>query len=268
MHIASLPMYDLPELTAATDTWWQAIARAMGEEGFADIPNRLTRGEDYMDPWGSPELVFSQACGYPFTHDYRNSLCYLATPVYLADGCDGASYRSFVVVRASDPAQTLTDLRGRRCAVNGSHSHSGYNILRAMLAQIAEGRTFFSEVKTSGSHAGSLQLVIDDAADVAAIDGVTLALVARHRPEIRKAVRILAPSPLAPGLPYVTARGADKDTLQRLRRSLGTALQDPMAREARMELLIVGLQVLPANAYAAIDGFEADAIAAGYPEIR
>jgi ABC-type phosphate/phosphonate transport system substrate-binding protein len=268
MKIASLPMYDLPELAAATDAWWQAIARAMSREGIADKPNALTRGDDYMGPWDKPDLLFSQACGYPFTHDFRNSLRYLATPVYLADGCDGASYRSFVIVRSGDPAQSLEDLRGRRCAINGTHSHSGYNILRAMLAPLAAGGPFFSEVKISGGHVASLQLVIDNAADVAAIDGVTLALVARYRPEMRTAVRVLAPSPLAPGLPYVTSHKADKETVRKLRNSIGAALQDPMAREARMELLIVGIQVLPANAYAAIDDFETAAIAAGYPEIK
>jgi len=171
-------------------------------------------------------------------------------------------------VRSGDPAQSLEDLRGRRCAVNGTHSHSGYNILRAMLAPSAARGSFFSEVKTSGSHVGSLQLVIDNAADVAAIDGVTLTLVARHRPEMREAVRVLAPSPLAPGLPYVTTSGAGKETIKRLRNAIGAALQDPMAREARMQLLIVGVQVLPARAYAAIDAFESAAIADGYPEIR
>ena len=29
MSIASLPMYDLPELTAANDAFWRAIARAL-----------------------------------------------------------------------------------------------------------------------------------------------------------------------------------------------------------------------------------------------
>ena len=85
---------------------------------------------------------------------------------------------------------------------------------------------------------------------------------------MRKAVRVLAPSPLAPGLPYVTSHKADKETFRKLRNSIGAALQDPMAREARMELLIVGIQVLPGNAYAAIDAFENAAISAGYPEIE
>src|SRR5262245_15549675 len=152
IRLASLPMYDLPEAAAATDGWWQAIARAMRREGIADVPDRLTRDKDYMALWGRPGLLFSQACGYPFTHEFRNSLAYVATPTYAAEGCGGANYCSFAIVRADDPAQTLADLHGRRVAINGTHSHSGYNLLRAMLARLARGAPFFSEVKTSGSH--------------------------------------------------------------------------------------------------------------------
>lgn len=268
MSVVNLPMYDLPEAAAATDAWWQAIARAMRREGIVDVPDRLLRGEDYMAPWARPDLLFSQACGYPFTHGFRESLDYLATPCYAAEGCEGANYCSFVIVRSGDPVQTLADLRGRRCAINGTHSHSGYNILRAMLAPLARGAPFFSEVKTSGSHIASMNTVIEKAADVAAIDSVTLALVARHRPQMRAALRVVAQSPSAPGLPYVTARGKGKDDLRRLRQGLLSALQDPAAADAREQLLVKDIEVLKDSAYAAIDKFETDAIAAGYPEVR
>jgi len=268
MSIASLPMYDLPEAAAATDAWWQAIARAMRREGIADVPERLLRGEDYMAPWARPDLRFSQSCGYPFTHKYRDLLAYVATPHYSAEGCDGAGYRSFIVVRSDDPVQALADLRGRRCAVNGTHSHSGYNILRAMLAPLARGAPFFSEVKVTGGHKPSMKLVIEGAADVAAVDGVTLALVARYRPQMRAALRTIAQSPLAPGLPYVTTSGTAPDVVSRLRQSLVSALQDPAAKEAREQLLIKDIEVLKDSAYAVIDKFETDAIAAGYPEVR
>src|SRR6185312_8107473 len=33
MAVASLPMYDLPELRAATDAWWKGLARAFRREG-------------------------------------------------------------------------------------------------------------------------------------------------------------------------------------------------------------------------------------------
>jgi ABC-type phosphate/phosphonate transport system substrate-binding protein len=268
MSIVSLPMYDLPEVAAATDAWWQAIARAMRREGISDLPDKLIRGADYRGPWRRPDLLFSQACGYPFTHEFRGVLDYVATPCFAAQGCEGPNYCSFVIVRADDTAKTLADLRGRRCAVNATYSHSGYNILRAMLAPLARGAPFFGEVKTSGNHITSIDMVGSGAADVAAIDGVTLALVAQHRPALRSRVRVHAQSPSAPGLPYVTARGKSKDDIRRLRESLKSAHDDPAAADAREQLLISGVEVLLDSAYAAIDRFETDAIAAGYPEIR
>jgi len=268
MSVASLPMYDLPEVAAATDAWWQAIARAMRREGIADLPAQLIRGKDYRDPWRRPDLLFSQACGYPFTHEFRGALDYVATPCFAAEGCESSNYCSFVIVRADDTAKTLADLGGRRCAINATYSHSGYNILRAMLAPLARGAPFFGEVKTGGSHIASIDMVSSGAADVAAIDGVTLALVARHRPAVHRKIRVLAQSPSAPGLPYVTAHGKSGDDIRRLRESLKSALDDAAARDAREQLLITGIEILPNLAYAAIDKFETDAIAAGYPLIR
>src|SRR5207249_2755288 len=51
--IASLPMYDLPEVKAATDAWWRGLARHIGIAGVLD------RGRDRLAPWRSPDLVFS-----------------------------------------------------------------------------------------------------------------------------------------------------------------------------------------------------------------
>ena len=63
MSVASLPMYDLPEVTAATDAWWAGLARAMRREGLSDVPDRLTRGPDVAELWRASDLLFSQTCG-------------------------------------------------------------------------------------------------------------------------------------------------------------------------------------------------------------
>ena len=86
--IASLPMYDLPEIRAATDAWWRGLSEHMGIKG------ELDRGPDHYQAWRDPDLVFSQTCGYPLTHEFRGRLRLLATPHYAADGCTGPFYRS------------------------------------------------------------------------------------------------------------------------------------------------------------------------------
>ena len=38
---ASLPMYDLPELRSATDSWWSGVAGAIEGHGFDAAPGML-----------------------------------------------------------------------------------------------------------------------------------------------------------------------------------------------------------------------------------
>ena len=46
---ASLPMYDLPGLDAATDAWWAGLAAAFRAEGLREVPDNLTRGGDVLE---------------------------------------------------------------------------------------------------------------------------------------------------------------------------------------------------------------------------
>ena len=54
--------------------------------------------------------------------------------------------------------------------------------LRALIAPHAASGRFFAEVRVSGAHSASLAMVARGEADVAAIDCVVHALLARHRP--------------------------------------------------------------------------------------
>lgn len=264
VNIASLPMYDLPEVTAATDAWWSGIARALAREGVADVPVNLVRDCDTKTVWRSPDLLFSQTCGYPLMHDFVGQLRVVATPSYDAAGCKGPFYRSLIVVRADDPAQTLDDLRGRFAAANAPDSQSGYSALRSAVAVVAQSASFFSKVVMSGGHANSLALVASGAADVCAVDCVTHALLARHRPVALANLRVLGETVAAPGLPYVTRAGAGGDLLQRLRAALNAALADPALAATREDLLIAGIEVLPETAYDRIIEIEEEARARGY----
>jgi ABC-type phosphate/phosphonate transport system substrate-binding protein len=267
MPVASLPMYDLPELRAATDAWWEGLARAFRREGIADVPDSLDRRPAYHDVWLVPDLLFSQTCGYPLTHALAGRVELVATPCYAAEGCEGPSYCSFVVVKADSAASAIGDLRGARCAVNGVDSQSGYNALRSAVATVAGGERFFDSVAITGSHRASLALVASAQADVAAVDCVTLGLLARHRPQALTGTRVLCRTASAPGLPYVTRAGADADLLRRLRGGLERAFADARLAEVRGALLLAAAVVLPVAAYDRIGDMENAAIAAGYPRV-
>jgi ABC-type phosphate/phosphonate transport system substrate-binding protein len=267
MAIANFAMYDLPEVAAATDALWAGMARALTREGLDGVPGALTRGVDLDRLWRGPELLFSQTCGYPLTHAYKDALRLVATPVYDAAGCQGPDYVSLIVVREADPVRGLADLRGRTAAVNHATSQSGYSALRASVAELAHQGRFFGRVVESGSHGASLALVAAGEADVCATDCVTHALLARHRPEALRDLRVLARSPAAPGLPYVTRAAAGDELVARLRAALFAALEDPDLATARAALLLAGAEVLPISAYQPILEMEARAEALGYAEV-
>jgi ABC-type phosphate/phosphonate transport system substrate-binding protein len=267
MPIASLPMYDLPEAAPHTDTWWRGLAAAMREAGIRDVPDHLERGDNHTATWVSPDLLFSQTCGYPLTHAYRGRLSLVATPIYAVPGCQDTDYRSFVMVRRSDPATRIADLKGRVAAVNSADSQSGYSALRAAVAPESGGAAFFRRVLISGSHAKSLELVATGKADVCATDCVTHAMLTRYRPAAIASLRPLSKSPSAPSLPFVTHPDTPAEILERLRAGLFAALEDPDLAEARAALFLDGAEVLPLSAYDRILEMEREAEDQGYPAV-
>lgn len=241
--IASLPMYDWPEVREATDAWWAGIARHLG----AGTP--LLHGGDHALSWLAPGLLFSQTCGYPFTHEFRGKLKLVATPHYGVDGCRGANYRSMVFARESRP---LESFRGTVAAVNNPDSMSGMLALQLVFAPYAkEGRFFASAIETGG-HIASLIAVRDGKAQVCAIDSVCTAMAKAYRPDYLEGLVEIARSPEVPGLPYVTVGG----DVAKLRHALAAAFADPELREPRRRLFLTGHSVLNESDYSLITGLE------------
>ena len=265
--IASLPMYALPEVQAATDAWWQGLVRAFRAAGLDDVPDILDQDGDRLQHWASPDLLLSQSCGYPLRHAFADHLQPVATPCYRADGCDGPTYLSVIIVAEDNPAAGIADLRGKRAAINGWDSQSGMSALRAVVAPHHRDGRFFGEVIVSGGHGLSLAAVREGKADVAAIDCVTYALAERHAPNMVDGVRVLMRSPAVPALPYVTHIGHPVETVARMREGLAAAIADPDLADVRDTLLIGDFAVLTVDDYAPIDRMQDEAIARGYPQI-
>ena len=102
-----LPMYDPPELHATVDAWWSGLRARLRAEGVTDVPRpasiavcRSTR------PWGAPDLLFTQTCGYPTGRRICRPLCNIwPRRAMRRQGCTGSSYCSWIVV-AADSART------------------------------------------------------------------------------------------------------------------------------------------------------------------
>ncbi|HEY5363060.1 MAG TPA: PhnD/SsuA/transferrin family substrate-binding protein [Aestuariivirga sp.] len=239
---ASLPMYDWPEIRAATDAFWAGLARHAGLVG------ELTRNDAYDALWRDPALLFSQTCGYPFTHEFRGKLSYIATPHYAAQGCEGANYSSFIFARESLPASHFGNAKS---AVNSLDSMSG---MLALKLAFANQETPLSKPLITGSHVASLAAVQSGQADVCAIEAVVVALARRHRPHLLQGLHEIARSPLVPGLPFVTRSG---DVTQ-LREALQKAFADPSLANAREAMMMTGFSILPTGAYDVILQREAE----------
>lgn len=265
--IASLPMYDWPELRQFTDQWWQVLAQNFIAQGLAQTPEVLHRPNDPHAHWYHPQLLMSQTCGYPLRRQFCDVLKVIAVPRYKAEGCEGPYYCSVVVARKDDRYLSLGDFAGRRAAYNCQDSQSGYSSLRAIIAPLAQKTGFFSQTVETGAHLKSLAAVIAKRADICAIDCVSWGLAKRLFPELVASLCVICQTPLAPALPYVTVKSCSNEDLQSLRRGLLTSVEDPQHKDLREHLLIDGFDILPQNAYERIDEIENAAIAAGYPEL-
>lgn len=242
--LVSLPMYDWPEFRDATDAFWAGLARHLG------VAAKLNRDGAYDGLWRRPELWFSQTCGYPFTHEFRDLLQYVATPHYAADGCDGPLYRSILFAREK---VALSGLRGARPAINSMDSMSGMLALRLTFAELSRSGEFLAAPFMSGSHLASLAAVQQGKADVCAVDCVCVALARRYRADTLSGLVEIARSPQVPGLPLVTRSG----NVTVLRRGLQAAFADRSMAEVREKLMLADVSVLTPRAYDIIPQLEA-----------
>jgi ABC-type phosphate/phosphonate transport system substrate-binding protein len=248
--LATLPMYDFPEARPATEAFWQAIAQRLG----VSVP--LSQPEDWMEAWRRPDLLFSQTCGYPFTHEFAGKLKLVATPHYGAPGCDGPFYCSILLAREHRP---LPEFRGTMAAFNANDSMSGMLALKLTFAPFAEDGRFFARAIETGGHLASLAALQKGQADVAAIDCVTVAYTRRYRPQALEGLVEVGRSPRVPGLPFVTIAG----DIDKLHQALTDVFADESLAEIRKALLLDGFSLLTEDDFATIPRLEAEMEAGG-----
>ena len=264
---ASLPMYDFPEVRAATDAWWSGVAGHLRDAGIADAPECLLRRDDLIEQWSDPWLVLSQTCGYILTHQLIGKTRAVATPHYGVPGCAGPRYSSVILARAAHLGRTPGDFHHAVAVFSRRYSHAGYNALRGLIAPLAGGASFFSKVIASGSHVDSIAALTGGAADLATIDCIVHAFMRRFRPAALEGTRQLGFTTAVPAAPYIVPGGSSPDRVSRVRDALRAAVADPSLAGARRELYLEGFDFEDAPDYAAIMDVENAAVTLGYPDI-
>jgi ABC-type phosphate/phosphonate transport system substrate-binding protein len=199
---------------------------------------------------------------------YAGRIRLVATPRYQVPGCEGATYRSAILVREADLAETLEDLRGRRCVINDWTSNSGMNLLRASIAPLAGPAQFFETVEESGSHRQSVETVSHGQADVTAVDCVTWAHLRRLDPASAASLRVLQWTAATPSLPFITSATVSDAAVHRLRSALGALTADPGMNAVRERLFLEGFDLQPTEGFGEVLRLEQLASAGGYPELR
>ena len=258
----ALPMYNV---SARLRDGYESLLAALLDQAGLEGVGELVREVSLPAFWQRSDMLFSQACGYPFLYLLKDSATLVATPCFDVLGCSGSDYASVLVVRADGDIRTLPDARGRVAAVNDVHSHSGMNALRHAVAPLARGGRFFGDVTWSGSHAASLRLVRAGKADIAAIDCVTYAYLSEEDPAGVAGLKVVGWSAPAPGLPLVAGSAVPATWVRRLRAAL--LAPGPRLQEAMWPLRIAAFRHVDEAAYARIARLEQAARALGYPEL-
>jgi ABC-type phosphate/phosphonate transport system substrate-binding protein len=241
--IASLQMYDWPELVAAHSELWTLIRAELCQEYLA-VPMELTRCRDESDAWLREDLLLSQTCGMPYRLNLHNKVTLVGTPDYGVTGCPPGYYRSVFVARKNDPRSELVDFADGRFAYNNRYSQSGY---AAAYFHVAPLNFWFSREQESGGHKESAAMVAAGSADIAALDAISWRHVQAYDLSADQ-LRVVAWTAPTPGLPYIASKQVDR---QDLFEAIDLAVK-ALSTEAKDKLGLKGLEYIPSSVYLAL----------------
>jgi ABC-type phosphate/phosphonate transport system substrate-binding protein len=243
--LASLPMYDLPEVTVHTDLIWTAISTVLRNNGI-DAPHELVRDIGSLaDHWLEAAVLLSHTCGYPAVTSLRDRVDIVGSWSTVVDepGQPGW-YRTVIVAREND--QCADDLRsyartGLRLCANGPDSLSGWVSLGQFLHDqpgLADALlTNEVPVVVTGGHFNSIAAVQDAQADIASIDPWSMWLLSTWRNQASRGLRIIGHGPTVAVTPLMTALGGPVD---QIRHALEMAVSDSSLAASFAALGITG----------------------------
>lgn len=258
---AELPMYVAPyRVRMANDEWLELILQKLAVQ-------RLPAAHLSLPAlWQDPQLLVAQTCGYPLMTLLKGKVRLIGRPRYeLPDSAEG-QHCSLLMARADDPRQELAAFAGSRGVVNGPDSNTGMNLLRHSVAPLQRGGRFFSSLEASGGHRESLRWLREGRADLAAIDCVTFAYLARDANHEVAGLRTIARSVACPTLPYITSIDLNAEEAEAVRTAMNQSL-----RELPEVAQILGVrEVLPAREedYEVLLAYERQAATLGLVELH
>lgn len=250
LPIASLPMYDWPEVSHRYDALWTALSGYLRDHNITASAT-LSRATGEGQFWLHPNLLIGQTCGFPYWNNLREHVSLLGTPHYEVDGCEGPAYSSAVLVRADAKWGDLSECSGASIAVNEADSLSGHLAIRAALSAVSDSEFQIGSVYHSGAHRQSMQMVADGRADLCAIDAVCWNMAQEFMPAVTKKLKIIGWSPEMPGLPWITAFRSEED-LKKLRLTVKSFFSESTYKSVYKVLKINGFSTTQNSNYAKV----------------
>ena len=182
-----------------------------------------------LNEFASGEVDVGFLCGLLYTKMpvQARPVELLAAPIVMGERYTGKPlYYSDVIVHRDSVYNSFEALQGTRWAFNEEASHSGYNVVSYSLLQRDRTFDFFGSMLKTGSHAASVQAVLNGQADCAAIDSHVLDMWFQQRPELAQQLRViemLGPSTIPP---IVASTRIDVQTRRRIQEILCTMHED------------------------------------------
>ena len=241
--IASLMMYERPQLDQAHQSLWSLIHKELGNRGIAG-PVELSRSGDESSVWTNPDLLLSQTCGMPYRTWLHDKVQLVGTPDYDLEGCSPGYYRSAWVVRRDEHKTMLTEFAQSIFAYNQPFSQSGY---AAAYWHTYAKNFWFTRKYHSGAHSESAKAVADGRADIAALDAVSWRLIQQYD-HVATQLRVLEWTDPTAGLPLITSLTQNRSLI---RDAVVSAL-DILPDSDRSALGIKGLVTIASNDYLAV----------------
>lgn len=217
--------YLSPSIPAA---FFEAVASRLGRmmdlRTSIRLETEVSGPADVLDdPFSSGEADVGFMCAPPFVRLRELDpppVELLGAPAFRDVRASGRPvYFSEVVVRREDPARSFDDLGQYSWAYNDACSLSGYYSLLDKLSRSGlDSRTL--DLRHSGSHLASIELLIRGEVDAAAIDSNVLTIQLQLAPELRHMLRVVESWGPFPIQPVVVRSDMDDGVKERLRSSL------------------------------------------------
>ncbi len=241
--IASLMMYQRPQLEGAHNRYWALIRKFLAEANIQS-PQNLSQDAEEFSLWLDPELVLSQTCGMPYRTCLHGKVTLVGTADFGVEQCPPGYYRSALVVRKDDQRENLPAFKGAVFAYNQKTSQSGY---AAPYWHLQPHGFWFANQLHTEQHLASAKAVATGRADIAALDAVSWRLMKKYE-DFANQLQVLEWTTPTPALPYIAAAGADRQaTFNAIQKAI-----DHLTYTDRQLLGLKGIIYIPPEVYLAV----------------